>query len=216
VLVRLYINKKMKEYRAKEEQQKRQQLLFEQTAAALVNAIDALGTFTHGHSSRVAEYSKKIAELAGKSEEECNEIYYAALLHDVGNIGIDSGIINKDGTLTQEEYAAIKEHPSKGDKILRSISDYPYLNIGAKYHHERYDGKGYPEGRAGEDIPFIARMICVADAFDAMNTNRVYRDKLPAERIIGEIENCKGKQFDPLVADVMLKLLAEGKIACGE
>ena len=207
VLVRLYINKKMKEYRAKEEQQKRQQLLFEQTAAALVNAIDALGTFTHGHSSRVAEYSKKIAELAGKSEEECNEIYYAALLHDVGNIGIDSDIINKDGTLTQEEYAAIKEHPSKGDKILRSISDYPYLNIGAKYHHERYDGKGYPEGLKGEDIPEYARIIAVADAYDAMTSKRSYRDQIQQQKVREELVKGSGTQFDPEFARLMLHLI---------
>ena len=114
VLGRLYINKKMKEYRAKEEQQKRQQLLFEQTAAALVNAIDALGTFTHGHSSRVAEYSKKIAVLAGKSEEECDQVYFSALLHDVGKIGVADSIINKEGKLTDEEYAQIKLHPVYG------------------------------------------------------------------------------------------------------
>ena len=207
VLGRLYINKKMKEYRAKEEQQKRQQLLFEQTAAALVNAIDALGTFTHGHSSRVAEYSKKIAELAGKSEEECNEIYYAALLHDVGNIGIDSGIINKDGKLTQEEYAAIKEHPTKGDKILRSISDYPYLNIGAKYHHERYDGKGYPEGLKGEDIPEYARIIAVADAYDAMTSKRSYRDQIQQQKVREELVKGSGTQFDPEFARLMLHLI---------
>ena len=207
VLVRLYINKKMKEYRAKEEQQKRQQLLFEQTAAALVNAIDALGTFTHGHSSRVAEYSKKIAELAGKSEEECNEIYYAALLHDVGNIGIDSDIINKDGKLTQEEYAAIKEHPTKGDKILRSISDYPYLNIGAKYHHERYDGKGYPEGLKGEDIPEYARIIAVADAYDAMTSKRSYRDQIQRQKVREELVKGSGTQFDPEFARLMLHLI---------
>ncbi len=207
VLGRLYINKKMKEYRAKEEQQKRQQLLFEQTAAALVNAIDALGTFTHGHSSRVAEYSKKIAELAGKSEEECNEIYYAALLHDVGNIGIDSDIINKDGKLTQEEYAAIKEHPTKGDKILRSISDYPYLNIGAKYHHERYDGKGYPEGLKGEDIPEYARIIAVADAYDAMTSKRSYRDQIQRQKVREELVKGSGTQFDPEFARLMLHLI---------
>ena len=207
VLVRLYINKKMKEYRAKEEQQKRQQLLFEQTAAALVNAIDALGTFTHGHSSRVAEYSKKIAELAGKSEEEGNEIYYAALLHDVGNIGIDSDIINKDGKLTQEEYAAIKEHPTKGDKILRSISDYPYLNIGAKYHHERYDGKGYPEGLKGEDIPEYARIIAVADAYDAMTSKRSYRDQIQRQKVREELVKGSGTQFDPEFARLMLHLI---------
>ncbi|MBR3524399.1 MAG: HD domain-containing protein [Lachnospiraceae bacterium] len=126
----------------KEEAKKNQQRLFEQTAMALVNAIDAKDRYTHGHSSRVADYSRKIAEYSGKGPEECNEIYYAALLHDVGKIGIPEHIINKEGKLTEEEYAVIKQHPVLGEQILHSISEFPALGIGALYHHERYDGKG--------------------------------------------------------------------------
>ena len=128
------------------EQQKFSQRLFEQTATALVSAIDAKDEYSRGHSQRVADYSEKIAKCLGKSEEDCRKIYYAALLHDVGKIGIADNIINKDCEPTEEEYKIIMEHPSIGEQILSSITEYPYLSIGAKYHHERYDGKGYPEG----------------------------------------------------------------------
>ncbi len=139
-------NKKIRKYQETEldnlrEKQLISQRLFEQTATALVNAIDAKDTYSHGHSIRVAEYSEKIAEMLGKSEEECTRIYYAALLHDVGKIGIDESIINKPGKLTPEEYAVIKQHPNMGSQILSGIKEYPYLSLGAHYHHERYDGK---------------------------------------------------------------------------
>ena len=187
-----------------EEQQKR---LFHQTAIALVNAIDAKDRYTHGHSSRVADYSRKIAELAGKSEKECEEIYYAALLHDVGKIGIPGSIINKDGKLTDEEYGIIKQHPTKGVQILGSIKEFPYLVIGAQYHHERYDGKGYPEGRKGTDIPEMARMISVADAYDAMTSKRSYRDPIPQDKVREEFVKGSGSQFDPEFARLMLHLI---------
>ena len=165
------------------EERKKARLLFEQTAEALVNAIDAKDQYTHGHSTRVAEYSKRLAEMAGKDPNECDEIYFAALLHDVGKIGIPDHIINKEGRLTDEEFAAIKEHPVIGKRILLSISQSPYLSIGANYHHERYDGKGYPTGLKGEDIPEIARIIGVADAYDAMTSKRSYRDPIPQEKV---------------------------------
>ncbi|MBQ1298065.1 MAG: HD domain-containing protein, partial [Clostridiales bacterium] len=119
--------------------------LFSQTAEALASAIDAKDKYTKGHSSRVAEYSRKIAESVGKSSQECDEIYYAALLHDVGKIGISRSILQKPGKLSNEEYQVIKEHPDIGAQILSSISESPYLSIGARSHHERYDGKGYPQ-----------------------------------------------------------------------
>ena len=118
-----------------------------------------------------------------------------ALLHDCGKIGVPDSILRKPGKLTDEEFEIIKC---------------------ALYHHERYDGKGYPEGKSGDDIPFIARMICVADSFDAMNSSRVYRKKLTGDRIVSEIENNKGKQFDPKIADVMLRLIREGRIIIEE
>ena len=181
--------------------------LFEQTALALVTAIDAKDEYSHGHSMRVGEYSRRIAENMGKSEEECQKIYYAGLLHDVGKIGISDAIIKKNGKLTPAEYENIKRHPVLGNQILSSIRDYPYISIGAHYHHERYDGKGYPDGLKGEDIPEIARIISVADAYDAMSSNRSYRKAIPQQIIREEIVKEAGTQFDPGIAMIMRHLI---------
>lgn len=181
--------------------------LFEQTAEALASAIDAKDKYTKGHSARVAEYSKKIAEYAGKSQQECEEVYYAALLHDVGKIGISRTILNKKGRLSDEEYKVIKEHPDIGAQILSSISESPYLSIGAKSHHERYDGRGYPEGLKGDDIPEIARIIAVADAYDAMTSSRSYRETIPQQVVREEFVKCLGSQFDPVFGKIMLHLI---------
>ena len=188
-------------------QQDKLKRLFEQTATALVNAIDAKDKYTHGHSARVAEYSRKIAEVSGKSEEECDEIYFSALLHDVGKIWIPLEIINKDGKLTDDEYATIKKHPVIGEEILSSISEYPYLSIAAHFHHERYDGKGYPTGLKGEDIPEIARIVAVADAYDAMTSKRSYRDSIPQSKVREEIVKGAGSQFDPEFAHAMQHII---------
>lgn len=181
--------------------------MFEQTTEALANAIDAKDRYTNGHSQRVAEYSRKIAREVGKSEEECDRIYYSALLHDVGKIGIPIAILNKPGKLTEEEFAQIKEHPVVGGQILYSIHQFPYLSIAARYHHERYDGKGYPEGLKGEDIPEIARIIAVADAYDAMSSDRSYRLALPQDRVREELVKGNRIQFDPEFAKAMIHLL---------
>ena len=188
-------------------ERKNMHLLFEQTAEALANAIDAKDTYTHGHSTRVAEYSREIARLSGLSEEEVDEVYFAALLHDVGKIGIPNSIINKNSRLTDEEYAVIKSHPVIGKQILSSISQSPYLSIGANFHHERYDGKGYPNGLLGEDIPWIARIIAVADAYDAMTSKRSYRDPVPQHKVREELVKGSGTQFDPVYAHIMLNML---------
>ena len=190
-----------------EEQHKNVERLFAQTATALVNAIDAKDKYTHGHSARVAEYSKKIAEMAGKSPRECEEIYYVALLHDVGKIGVPEEIINKVGKLTDEEYEKIKGHAQMGAQILQSITEYPYLSIGANFHHERYDGTGYPNKLKGTDIPEIARIISVADAYDAMTSSRSYRDPIPQQNVREEIVRCAGTQFDPKFANIMIHLI---------
>ena len=190
-----------------EEEHKNVERLFTQTATALVNAIDAKDKYTHGHSARVAEYSKKIAELAGKSPSECEEIYYVALLHDVGKIGVPEQIINKEGKLNDEEYQIIKNHAAMGAQILDDITVYPYLSIGAHFHHERYDGKGYPNGLKGTDIPEIARIIAVADAYDAMTSRRSYRDPIPQQTVREELVECAGTQFDPKFANIMIHLI---------
>ena len=189
------------------EDQKNVLIMFEQTATALANAIDAKDEYTHGHSMRVAEYAQKIAISAHKDERFCADIYYAALLHDVGKIGISNHIINKNGKLSPEEYAEIKRHPVIGRQILSSISKSPYLSIAANYHHERYDGHGYPEGLKGEDIPEIARIIAVADSYDAMTSKRSYRDPIPQQKVREEIVKGMGTQFDPAFAKIMLHLI---------
>lgn len=190
--------------------QKREAALFEETTEALANAIDAKDKYTHGHSTRVAILSRLIAEEAGLNEKECEQVYFAALLHDVGKIGVPDDIINKPGRLSDEEFAQIKLHPVFGNQILSSIKQSPYLSIGAHYHHERYDGKGYPEGLAGDDIPRIARIIAVADAYDAMTSTRSYRGALDRIRVRDEIEAGIGKQFDAEYATIMLHLIDDG------
>ena len=178
--------------------------------------IDAKDPYTQGHSKRVAGYTRLIAKEMGFEGDELDRIYYVALLHDCGKMGVPDHILGKPGKLTPEEFEIIKTHTVRGGEILKSVKSLKGVQEGALYHHERYDGRGYPEGRAGEDIPRIARMICVADAFDAMNTTRVYRQKLTNEKIISEIETNKGKQFDPVFADILLKLIRTGKIQIGE
>ncbi len=207
MMIRIYLRRKTAVFVAREKEQQKLQRLFEQTATALVNAIDAKDKYTHGHSSRVAEYSKKIAALCGMDEKQCLEVYYAGLLHDVGKIGVPASVINKDGRLTDEEYEMIKQHPVTGYQILRSIREYPFLGIGARYHHERYDGKGYPDGLKGTDIPEIARIVSVADAYDAMTSKRSYRDPIPQQKVREEFVKGSGTQFDPEYAKMMLHLI---------
>lgn len=175
----------------------------------MAEAVDAKDTYTHGHSRRVAEYSKEIARRYGYTEKRCNDIYMMALLHDVGKIGVPDAVINKPGRLTEAEFALIKEHPAKGARILKNIKEMPELVIGVRWHHERYDGNGYPDGLSGKDIPEEARIIAVADAYDAMSSYRSYRNVLPQEKVRGEIHGGRGKQFDPTFADIMLAMMDE-------
>ena len=189
------------------ESQKKEAALFEQTTSALVNAIDAKDNYTSGHSARVATYSKAIAKEVGLSDEKCREVYFSALLHDVGKIGISNRIINKPGKLTDEEYEQIKTHSVKGNQILSSIKQAPFLATGALHHHERYDGTGYPDGLEGENIPEIARIIAVADAYDAMTSERSYRMPYETNRVIEELKEGIGTQFDPRYAEAMIRII---------
>ena len=182
-----------------------------QTSEALASAIDAKDNYTNGHSKRVSDYSVMIAERAGKSKEECEEIRIIALLHDVGKIGVPSSVINKEGKLNDEEYALIKQHTIIGKEILSKIEIAPNLSIGAYYHHERYDGKGYPVGLKGNDIPEIARIIAVADAYDAMASKRSYRNVMSQEEVRSQILKGIGSQFDPTYALIMIELIDEDK-----
>ena len=186
--------------------------IIEQALSVFTRFFEAKDTYTNGHSLRVAEYSGKIARGLGFSDDECRHIYYIALMHDCGKVYIPDAILKKNGRLTDEEYEIIKTHTVKGAEMLEDFSSIDGIKDGALYHHERYDGRGYPTGRKGEEIPLIGRIICVADSFDAMDSKRCYRDRLPNERIISEIENNKGRQFDPDIADCFLRLLEEGVI----
>lgn len=193
------------------EKTKENERLFLDVVASLADAIDAKDTYTNGHSGRVAKYSVEIAKRYGYDEKRQDEIYMMALLHDVGKIGVPDEVINKPGRLTDEEFETIKKHPSIGAKILGNIKGMPKLASGARWHHERYDGRGYPEGISGENIPEEARIIAVADAYDAMTSNRSYRGYLPQEVVRGEIEKGKGSQFDPRFAEIMLTMIDEDK-----
>ena len=183
-----------------------------QTVIAVARAVDAKDPRTGGHSQRVAQYSKKIAEAYGLDETACREVEWAASLHDIGKIGIPDNILNKDSRLTDEEYAIMKSHTTKGAEILKDFTLLDHVSEGAEFHHERPDGRGYPKGLKQDEIPLFARMIGVADAFDAMTANRVYRKQMDIGYVLGELEKGRGTQFDPQFVDILLKLLRTGEI----
>ena len=194
------------------ERHERDNKIINESMETFIGFIDAKDPYTNGHSIRVAKYTRIIAEKLGYKGEELERIYYVALLHDCGKIGVPDNILGKPDRLTDEEFEIIKSHTVRGGEIMSHFKSLENAGEGALYHHERYDGRGYPEGKAGEDIPYIARIICVADSYDAMNTNRVYRKKLSKEHILEEIEKCKGKQFDPVIADVMISLIKNDEL----
>lgn len=181
-----------------------------QTITTIANALDAKDRYSEGHSRRVAIYSAQLAERLGLSEEEVRNIRIIALLHDIGKIGVPDSVLNKPGRLTDEEFALMKQHTIVGSEILKDIAMIPGIDIGTRYHHERFDGRGYPEGLKGEDIPYIARIIAVADAYDAMTSNRVYRKHLTYDQVMSELENGEGTQFDPIIVRTMENLIKEG------
>ena len=179
---------------------------------AIARTIDAKDEYTNGHSIRVGYYSKVIAENMGMSSDEVDNIYYIALLHDIGKIAIPDSILNKPGRLTDEEFKVMKSHTTRGAGILKGISTIPQIIEGAKSHHEKYDGTGYPEGISGENIPLVARIICCADCFDAMASKRVYKEPYSVEKIISEFERCAGTQFDPKISKLVVELMRSGKL----
>lgn len=178
-----------------------------QSMKTFSNFIDAKDEYTRGHSLRVAYYTRKIAQKLDFDEDALDNIYYIALLHDVGKIYIPDEILMKPGKLTDDEMNIIKTHTTKGATILKDFSSIPSIMDGAEYHHERFDGTGYPSGLKGEEIPLVARIIGVADAYDAMNSNRCYRPAFPKEKIIEELKKYSGLQFDPDIVKIMLELL---------
>ena len=202
--------------RHKTEQSLKRQLEYKnitvESIQAIARTIDAKDEYTNGHSIRVGAYSKIIAENLGMSSDEVDNIYYIALLHDIGKIAIPDSILNKPGRLTDEEFAVMKSHTTRGAAILKGISTIPQIIEGAKSHHEKYDGSGYPEGIKGEDIPFVARIICCADCFDAMASKRVYKEPFSLDVITSEFERCAGTQFDPQISRVVIDLIRTGKL----
>ncbi len=179
---------------------------------AIARTIDAKDEYTNGHSIRVGFYSKVIAENMGMSSDEVDNIYYIALLHDIGKIAIPDSILNKPGRLTDEEYDVMKSHTTRGAGILKGISTIPQIMEGARSHHEKYDGSGYPEGIKGEDIPLVARIIGCADCFDAMASKRVYKAPFSVDVITNEFKRCAGTQFDPKICKVVIDLIESGKL----
>ena len=179
---------------------------------AIARTIDAKDEYTNGHSIRVGAYSRLIAENLGMSSDEVDNIYYIALLHDIGKIAIPDSILNKPGRLSDDEFGVMKSHTTRGAGILKGISTIPQIIEGARSHHEKYDGSGYPEGISGKDIPFVARIICCADCFDAMASKRVYKDPFPVEVITNEFKRCAGTQFDPEISKVVVEMIETGKL----
>ncbi|MCK9225120.1 MAG: TIGR00282 family metallophosphoesterase [Candidatus Muirbacterium halophilum] len=188
--------------------------LYKSIVELLANTMDSKDSYTHGHSRRVAEYSVKIAKVAGFNEKFVQDIEIAALLHDIGKIGIRDAILCKPGALTSEEYEIIKDHPVISAKIIEPVDFLKNLTATIKHHHEKYDGTGYPDGIKGEDIPVGARIIAVGDAFDAMTSDRPYRKGMDAELAFEELEKNKGTQFDPVFVDYFIKIYKkQGKTA---
>ena len=173
----------------------------------LRRTVEVKDVYTKGHSDRVAEYSLLIGEKLGFSEDEMKTLRIGALFHDIGKIGIPDSILLKDAKLTEDEYSEIKNHPTIGAHILSNASIFSNIIPIVKHHHERYDGKGYPSKLSGDTIPLFARIVAVADTFDAMTSRRSYRNELNLEYTKQEISNCSGTQFDPVIAKIFLDIL---------
>jgi len=194
-----------------EERRKRMEEMSMKMVDTLAVTLEAKDAYTNGHSSRVADYSVLIAKHLGWDDKRIEKLHRAALLHDIGKIGVPDNVLNKAGRLTDDEYNVIKSHTVVGSDILETVETLEFARIVANYHHERYDGKGYPSGIAGKDIPVEARVVGVADAFDAMNSRRIYRDPLPMDVIREEMVKGRGTQFDPEIDDIFLSIIDSGE-----
>ena len=188
-------------------------MLINEMTSVFANCVDMKDPYTNGHSHRVAKYSAMLAERMGKSEEEVEKIRQIALLHDIGKISIPDNILNKPGRLTDEEFQIMQSHSQRGYEILKEISIAPDLAIGAGYHHERPDGRGYPNHLTSDQIPEIAQIIAVADTFDAMYSTRPYRKQMPIEKVAAEIRRGAGTQFNEKAAEAMIELIDEDAFA---
>lgn len=187
-----------------------------QTITTVANIIDARDEYTKGHSVRVSGYCERLVRFLDWDEDEIQNLKYVALLHDIGKVGVPDSVLNKPGKLTEIEFGMIKAHTTVGDGIVKDIEMIGHIREGVRFHHERWDGKGYPDGLAGDEIPVYAQIIAIADSFDAMNSNRVYRNKLSKEEIEEQLEKGRGKQFAPHYLDDFLKLYRMGMLELPE
>jgi HD-GYP domain-containing protein (c-di-GMP phosphodiesterase class II)/HAMP domain-containing protein len=178
---------------------------------ALANSIDAKDPYTRGHSERVARYSVEIGRTLNLNSDEIKNLHVGALLHDIGKISISESIINKNSKLSDSEYETMKTHPARGAEIIEPARFLREKVPLIRYHHERYDGKGYPEGLKGNEIPLMARIVCVADSYDAMTSKRAYRDTMPRQEARNELIRCSGTQFDPRIVNAFLEVLEDDK-----
>ena len=176
----------------------------------IANIIDSKDKFASGHSVRVALYAESIALKMGIPKQEIQNLHFIALLHDIGKIAVPDSIFTKSAKLTTDEYDVIKTHTVIGAEILKDIKLIPGVAEGSLYHHEHYDGTGYPQGLKGDNIPLAARIISIADAYDSMTSDRVYRNKMNTAEIIAEFERCLGTQFDPEIGEIFVSMLKEG------
>ena len=206
-IFQLYLRHKTKIFQKKEAQQ---EALIREIVSAFAKTIDMKDKYTNGHSGRVAQYTALLARELGYDEETVEKYYNIAMLHDIGKIGIPPEVLNKPGKLTDEEYQIIKSHSALGYDALKEISIMPELATGAGCHHERPDGKGYPNGLKGDEIPRVAQIIAVADTFDAMYSNRPYRNRMNFEKAVSIIKDVSGTQLTSDVVDAFLRLVDKG------
>lgn len=208
VLIKLYIDARTRRFLKKENEQK---VLIREIVEAFAKVIDMKDKYTNGHSSRVAEYTGMLCRELGYDEETVEKYYNIALLHDIGKVGVPPEVLNKAGKLTDQEFAIIKSHSALGYNTLKDISIMPELAIGAGAHHERPDGKGYPKGLKGDEIPRVAQIIAVADTFDAMYSDRPYRKRMNFEKAVSIMKEVKGTQLTEDVVDAFLRLVDKGE-----
>jgi energy-coupling factor transport system substrate-specific component len=208
IVVSVYVGYKTKAFREKERENK---IFIRDMCEAFAKTIDVKDTYTNGHSKRVALYTSMLTEELGYDESTVEKYYNIALLHDIGKIGVPMEVLNKPGKLTDEEFAIIKSHTTIGYNVLKDISIMPELATGAGAHHERPDGRGYPNGLKGEEIPRVAQIIAVADTFDAMYSNRPYRKRMNFEKVCSIINEVSGTQLEPDVVDAFMRLVEKGK-----
>lgn len=187
-----------------------------QSITTIANTLDAKDEYTKGHSVRVAEYAVALARKRNWASDDCEALHRIALLHDVGKIGLPDAVLKKNAPLSEAEYNKVKEHTLMGANILKDITTLKSIGVGAQSHHERFDGEGYPQGLKGTDIPEVARIICIADAYDAMTSDRCYRPRLPIEHVRQALQDGAGRQFDPELVTDFIELMQDGKLTVAE